>query len=600
LEANLLAQLAAADPATILDNKELIESLEQTKETSNEIKEKTLIAEQTEININNLREVYRRVAAEGAMLYFLLIQLNVVDAMYQYSLEAFQTFFFKAIERTDQFEEEEHRVIALRECIRLTIYTWVSRGLFERHLMIFLAQLTFRLMQKKVINVDYTDKDMSFLLNCPMNPSVPKPDSIKDWMPDTAWFSMQKLIELEGFENFAQNVEKEAPKKFEDWYNEIAPEGDKLPLDWRKLEGEPFKKLLVVRCLRPDRMTTALGNFIEATLPNGKNYTECDQKLSQSQILQAVYDDSTNLTPMYFILSPGANPVLEVQKLGKANGIDINKQLHSVALGDGQDIVALNKLELGHKDGHWIFLQNIQLMPDFLKALEKVLDAYALEGSHQQFRLYLSSDPVKSIPIGLLERSIKLTNEPPSGLKANMKRAIVSFNKEEFDERDQKIRTILFGLCYFHSVMLERRKFGAKGWNRAYPFSAGDLRDSSIVLNNYLEANQSSGKTPWEDLKYIFGEIMYGGHITDDWDRVLCATYLDSIMKDDLFDDVELFPFVDREMFKCPVGQTFDRYLEHIDEAPPETPNAYGLHSNAEIDCRTKQCDVLFKTLQEI
>jgi dynein heavy chain len=89
LEANLLAQLAAADPATILDNKELIESLEQTKETSNEIKEKTLIAEQTEININNLREVYRRVAAEGAMLYFLLIQLNVVDAMYQYSLEAF-------------------------------------------------------------------------------------------------------------------------------------------------------------------------------------------------------------------------------------------------------------------------------------------------------------------------------------------------------------------------------------------------------------------------------------------------------------------------------------------------------------------------------
>jgi dynein heavy chain len=213
----------------------------------------------------------------------------------------------------------------------------------------------------------------------------------------------------------------------------------------------------------------------------------------------------------------------------------------------------------------------------------------------------LSSDPVAGIPIGLLERSIKLTNEPPSGLKANMKRAILSFNKEEFDEKDQKIRTILFGLCYFHSVMLERRKFGAKGWNMVYPFSAGDLRDSSIVLNNYLEANQSSGKTPWEDLKYIFGEIMYGGHITDDWDRALCGTYLDSIMKDDLYDDVELFPFVEgKEFFKCPVGQNFDRYYEHIDEAPPETPNAYGLHSNAEIDFRTKQCQVLFATLQEI
>jgi len=54
-----------------------------------------------------LREVYRRVAAEGAMLYFLLITLCVVDHMYQYSLESFSTFFFKAIEKTEAFEDEE-------------------------------------------------------------------------------------------------------------------------------------------------------------------------------------------------------------------------------------------------------------------------------------------------------------------------------------------------------------------------------------------------------------------------------------------------------------------------------------------------------------
>jgi dynein heavy chain len=124
------------------------------------------------------------------MLYFLLIQLCNVDAMYQYSLASFQDFFFKAIDRTEQSEDEERRVLDLRESIRMTIYQWVSRGLFERHLMIFLAQLTFRLMQKKILTVDYTDKDMYFLLNCPMNAGVPKPDSIKDWMPDTAWFSM--------------------------------------------------------------------------------------------------------------------------------------------------------------------------------------------------------------------------------------------------------------------------------------------------------------------------------------------------------------------------------------------------------------------------
>jgi dynein heavy chain len=236
LEKDLLDELSAAEPATILENTALIESLEKTKETSTDIKQQQEQAKETEHTINTLREVYRRVATEGSMLYFLLILLCVVNPMYQYSLSAFQDFFFKAIERTTPNEDEEIRVKDLVETIRMTIYQWISRGLFERHLMILLCQLTFRLMNKGIISVDYTQKDMDFLLNCPMNPGVPKPDSIKDWCPDTAWFSMQKLIELEGFEQFASNVDKDAPKKFEEWYNEISPEDEKLPLEWRKLE----------------------------------------------------------------------------------------------------------------------------------------------------------------------------------------------------------------------------------------------------------------------------------------------------------------------------------------------------------------------------
>jgi dynein heavy chain len=201
LEANLLANLAAADPATILDNKELIESLEVTKQTSKEINEQRAIAQQTEADINVSREVYRRVAAEGAMLYFLLIQLYIVDPMYQYSLESFQTFFFKAIEKTEEFEEDEQRVLALRESIRMTIYQWVSRGLFERHKQIFMSQLTFRLMQKKILPVEYTEKEMYFLLNMPTRSDMPNP--LREWLPDISWFGMQKLIELEGFEAFS-------------------------------------------------------------------------------------------------------------------------------------------------------------------------------------------------------------------------------------------------------------------------------------------------------------------------------------------------------------------------------------------------------------
>lgn len=66
---------------------------------------------------------------------------------------------------------------------------------------------------------------------------------------------------------------------------------------------------------------------------------------------------------------------------------------------------------------------------------------------------------------------------------------------------------------------------------RVYPFNFGDLTICVYVLYNYLEANP---RVPWEDLRYLFGEIMYGGHITDDWDRRLCRTFLLEYMQPEL------------------------------------------------------------------
>ena len=330
LETDLLKSLSDADPSTILQNFALIEQLETTKKTAGEIKEQQAVAKETEIKINILREVYRRVAAEGAMFYFLLIQLCIIDPMYQYSLESFTTFFFKAIEKTDLNDDDEIRVVDLRSVIRMTIYQWVSRGLFEKHKQIFRSQLTFRLMQKKIIPCEYTDKEMQFLLACPSSAAIPNP--LKEWLPDLAWYSMTKLIEIEGFEQFAQNVEKEAPNRFKDWYNDLTPEDEKLPLEWKKLEGMPFQKLLVVRVLRPDRITTAVDNFMRKTLPKGDEFVDCDSTSNFFTILHSAYMDSTTMTPIYFILSAGANPVTTVEELAKSQGVDL-KHLHKISLG---------------------------------------------------------------------------------------------------------------------------------------------------------------------------------------------------------------------------------------------------------------------------
>ena len=149
----------------------------------------------------------------------------------------------------------------------------------------------------------------------------------------------------------------------------------------------------------------------------------------------------------------------------------------------------MQKLELAHKEGHWVMLQNIHLMPKWLIELEKTLDLFAGEGggTNPDFRLFLSAEPSEGIPIGILDRSVKLTNEPPAGLKANMKRGWTYFPKEDIEDKDNRLKSILFALCFFHSTVIERRKFGPKGWNMSYPFNIGDLRDSYLVLNKYFE-----------------------------------------------------------------------------------------------------------------
>ena len=138
--------------------------------------------------------------------------------------------------------------------------------------------------------------------------------------------------------------------------------------------------------------------------------------------------------------------------------------------------------------------------------------------------------PQPVVPVPILQKSIKLTNEPPSGLKANLKRAYLNFNETiwENSSKQSEFKAIIFALCFFHSVACERRKFGPMGWNRAYPYNPGDLKDSIAVANNYLEGGST---IPWDDLRYLFGEIFYGGHITDNYDRVLCSTYLEAYVR---------------------------------------------------------------------
>lgn len=80
-----------------------------------------------------------------------------------------------------------------------------------------------------------------------------------------------------------------------------------------------------------------------------------------------------------------------------------------------------------------VVLQNIHLVARWLGTLEKLLEQHA-EGSQENFRVFVSAEPSSTpeghiIPQGILENSIKITNEPPSGMHANLHKALDNFNQ---------------------------------------------------------------------------------------------------------------------------------------------------------------------------
>ena len=99
------------------------------------------------------------------------------------------------------------------------------------------------------------------------------------------------------------------------------------------MEKFPFRKMLIVRILRPDRMTSALTNFIRDSLPNGKAFVECDSDLSSFQVLEKSFEDATPLIPLYFLLSPGSDVASDMDKVALKYGMVKDVTYFNISLG---------------------------------------------------------------------------------------------------------------------------------------------------------------------------------------------------------------------------------------------------------------------------
>lgn len=267
--------------------------------------------------------------------------------------------------------------------------------------------------------------------------------------------------------------------------------------------------------------------------------------------------------------------------------------------------MAIKSLKEAGKSGNWVMFQNVHLMQTWMKSFERNFEIVLEDGAHDEFRCFVSSEPpslphMEIIPESILQNSLKVANEAPTDLKSNIRRAFSKFDESHFEKskshKHPEFKALLFGLCMFHSLILGRRKFGSQGWSRKYNFNDGDLTICGDILHNYLAGYEL---VPYADLQYLYGEIMYGGHITDDWDRRTNNTYLKVLIKPKILENMNMTL---APGFRSPDPNKFGRedYVKYVDEKlPPEIPQMFGLHPNAEIGYLTNLGETLFSTIQE-
>merc|ERR1719486_1320132 len=160
------------------------------------------------------------------------------------------------------------------------------------------------------------------------------------------------------------------------------------------------------------------------------------------------FADSVNTTPLIFILSPGTDPVADV--VAFAEKLGMSKRFDSISLGQGQGPKATKLIDNAMGVGGWVLLSNCHLMESWMPNLEAIVESLNPELMSNNFRLWLTSMPAKSFPVQVLQNGVKMTNEPPAGLRANLLRSYSQITDKSFEEssKPETYKTLLFSFCF--------------------------------------------------------------------------------------------------------------------------------------------------------
>ncbi|XP_044246158.1 dynein axonemal heavy chain 3 [Ursus arctos] len=582
IEDKILEVLSLSE-GNILEDETAIKVLSSSKMLSEEISEKQEIASVTETQIDETRMGYKPVAVHSATIFFCISDLANIEPMYQYSLTWFINLYVHSLAHSSKSEDLDLRIEYIIEHFTLSIYNNVCRSLFEKDKLLFSLLLTIGIMkEKKQINEDV----WYFLLTGGVALDNPFPNPAPEWLSEKAWAEVVRASALPKMKGLMEHVEQNA----EEWkliYDSTWPHEENFPGSWKFLKG--LERMVILRCLRPDKIIPAIREFIAEHM--GDVYIE-----APTFDLQGSYNDSSCCVPLIFVLSPGADPMAGLLKFADDLGMG-GARTQTISLGQGQGSIAAKMINTAITDGTWVVLQNCHLATSWMPTLEKICEEVIVpESTNIRFRLWLTSYPSEKFPVSILQNGIKMTNEPPKGLRANLLRSYLNDPISDpvfFQSCTKPVmwQKLLFGLCFFHAIVQERRNFGPLGWNIPYEFNESDLRISmrqiQMFLNDYKEV-------PFDALTYLTGECNYGGRVTDDKDRRLLLSLLSTFYCKEIEEDH--YCLAPGDIYYIPPHGSYQSYIDYLRNLPITAhPEVFGLHENADITKDNQETNQLFQ-----
>ncbi|KAL4464296.1 hypothetical protein ABPG72_011341 [Tetrahymena utriculariae] len=587
IEDEILRSLQASDDISeLLMDESLINTLQNAKKFAAEINQRMQDSKITEQQIDKTREGYRPVAFRASLLFFCILDLNVIDPMYEYSLQWFSKLFEMGIENAPASKEHEVRLENLNKYFTYSLYENICRSLFEKHKLIFSLMLTVQIIQgDNKMNME----EWRYFLSGPSG-DIKIQNNPTSWVDENSWIDMYRQIyginllpNFAGFEEFfMKNYDQ-----FRPIFDSQNPHLDPLPEPWNSNLND-FQKIILLKAIRSDKIIPAVEKWIEHN--QGREF-----------IIPPIFDiskcfkDSMTTTPLIFVLSPGSDPVADFQRFSAEQ--EMENRIYTISLGQGQGPKAEKMIKEATQRGGWVLLQNCHLAISWMPDLERIVEDFN-ENLHKDFRLWLTSMPTKDFPISVLQNGVKMTLEPPQGLRANLKRSYAGMTEESLNDckKPNEYKKLLFGFCFFHAIIQDRRKFGPIGWNIPYEFTMEDLtvcqRQLKMLLDEYEEI-------PYKVLNYLGAEINYGGRVTDDKDVLLIKSILKLYINPRILQDKHQFS--KSGIYYSPEAGEHSDYMNYIEQLPLNpSPEVFGLHDNAEITNSQNLTRILLETILSV